>query len=314
MDVLTLGEAMASMRAARPLRLGGTLRLSVAGAEANVAIGLSRLGHTVRWVGLVGEDELGALVLRTLRAEGVDVSRARVVPDGPTGIIVFEPRIAGITRVSYHRSGSAGSRLAPEHVSAAMDEHARVLHVSGVTPALGPGPSAAVASAVERARNAGSTVCLDVNYRSRLWPAQAAARALRPMLTWVDVLVASPGELEIVAPEEARATQERVAALLQAGVREVVLKHGADGGEVCSGSASVRLPAPRVPVVDPVGAGDAFVAGYLSGLLDGEDAEQRLRRAVSTAAFAVASEGDWEGLPTRAELSLLDAEPGSTIR
>jgi 2-dehydro-3-deoxygluconokinase len=314
LDVLTFGEAMASLRAVRPLRLGGTLRLSVAGAEANVAIGLARLGHAARWVGLVGEDELGALVLRTLRAEGVDVSHARTEPAGPTGIIVFEPRIAGVTRVSYHRSGSAGSRLAPEDLSAALDEGARVLHVSGVTPALGPDPRAAVAAAVERARRAGATVCLDVNYRSRLWPASQASRALRPLLASVDLLVASPAELEVVAPARAGSTAARVASLLREGVREVVLKHGAGGGEVCSGAGSVRVPAPNVTVVDPVGAGDAFVAGYLSGLLDGEDAERRLRRAVSVAAFAVASEGDWEGLPTRDELPLLDVDPGSTIR
>lgn len=105
-EVVTFGETMAALRAHGALRLGGSLGLSVAGAESNVAIGLARLGHRVHWAGQVGADELGALVLRTLRAEGVDAGR-------PTGLLLAEPRLGTLTRVSYYRAASAGSAVSP---------------------------------------------------------------------------------------------------------------------------------------------------------------------------------------------------------
>src|SRR5690606_37594249 len=108
-DVVTFGEAMASLHGPGPLRMGGDLTLSVAGAEANVAIGLARLGHAVRWAGVLGDDELGRLILRTLRAEAVDVTACRLDPSRPTGLLLQERRIGDIIRVHYYRAGSAGS-------------------------------------------------------------------------------------------------------------------------------------------------------------------------------------------------------------
>jgi 2-dehydro-3-deoxygluconokinase len=313
-DVLTFGETMAALRAEGPLILGGTLNLSVAGAESNVAIGLARLGHRVRWAGLTGADEFGRLVTRTLRAEGVDISRAGTTDAGPTGVVVFEPRLADLTRVSYHRSGSAGARISAAHLAPALAEGARIVHVTGITSAIGEQPRRAVESAVRTAAAAGALVCLDVNYRARLWSRAQAALALRPLVRDVGVLVASDDELALAAPESAGTEQDRVEALLTAGVREVVIKRGASGADVFTADGSASLPAQPVSVRDTVGAGDAFVAGYLSALLDGEPAEGRLRRAVCTGAFAVASYGDWEGLPARHELPLLGAEPGSALR
>jgi 2-dehydro-3-deoxygluconokinase len=306
-DVVTLGETMAAIRTDGPIRLGGTARWSIAGSESNVAIGLARLGHAVRWIGRVGADEPGALVLRTLRAENVDVTHAATDPEAPTGLILFEPRLAGVVRVGYYRAGSAGSRLTEAEVLKALSPVPRVLHVTGITPALGPEPRAALAAAVAAARDAGVTVCFDVNYRSRLWPAAEAARALRPLATLADIVVASADELTLVAPDGP-------AGLLAAGVAEVVVTRGADGAEAVTAAGTLAVPAHEVTLVDPVGAGDAFVAGYLSALLDGRDVDGRLARAVTTGAFAAATEGDWEGLPTRDELPLLGEPPGTTLR
>lgn len=163
--------------------------------------------------------------------------------------------------------------------------------------------------AVRRARVAGSTICLDVNHRNRLWSVAEAAAALRPLLPSIDLVVASDDELAVLT-----GASDPVPALLSAGVTEVVVKHGAGGATSHSATGVVHRPARTVPVVDPVGAGDAFVAGLLSGWLDGADVPGRLDRAVTTGAFAVATRGDWECLPDRAELALLDHGPGGTVR
>ncbi|RSM63981.1 sugar kinase [Actinoplanes sp. ATCC 53533] len=291
---------MAALRGGGPLRLGGDLRLSVAGAESNVAIGLARLGHRTRWAGRVGDDELGELVLRTLRAEGVDVSMAVVAPNELTGMLLFDRAPGGATRVHYRRAGCAGSRLGPADVVPAVALGARILHVTGITPALGDDSAAAVRYAVDAVRATGATVCLDVNHRPKLWGRAQARAVLRPLAAAAQVLVASEDELPLVAdgPDEASRAQE----LLDLGVREVVVKRGARGASAYTGAGRCDEPAWPVAVVDTVGAGDAFTAGYLSALLDGLPVGQRLRRGATLGAAAVAAHGDWEGLPTRAEL------------
>ena len=332
-DVLTFGETMVALRGGGPLRLGGTMRLSVAGAESNVAIGLARLGHPVRWTGAVGDDEAGALVLRTLRAEGVDVTGVSRDPRAPTGLVLFEPRLPQVTRVHYYRAGSAGSRLGPDVVERAFASRTpRVLHLTGITPALGPSAREATRRAMELARAHRCLVSLDVNYRARLWDTEAARALLAALVPQVDVLVASADELSLClgaddAPPRRRASAEPArpgpdpadtlapaGELLARGVGQVVVKLGSDGAVCHTAHGAVHRPARPVRAVDPVGAGDAFVAGYLSGLLDGEDPAGRLERAVTTGAFAVATTGDWEGAPTRAELGLLGSAPGTVLR
>ncbi|HZC72680.1 MAG TPA: sugar kinase [Jatrophihabitans sp.] len=313
-EVVTFGEAMAALRGTGLLRLGGELSLSIAGAESNLAIGLARLSHDVAWIGRVGDDELGQLVLRTLRAEQVDVRAAHIDADRPTGLLLFEPRIADTVRVAYYRSGSAGGAIAAEDVLPHLRSGLRLLHVTGVTAALGPQAVDAVNAAVKHARALGAQVSLDINYRSQLWPADRAREVLRPLAAQVDLLFASDDELRLVAPDPGADTAASARQLLDSGVTTVVLKRGADGALAHTAAGELRVAARAVPVVDVVGAGDAFAAGYLSGHLDGRNVAGCLDRASVVAAFAVAQRGDWEGLPTRAELHLLDTPPGTTLR
>jgi 2-dehydro-3-deoxygluconokinase len=314
-DVVTFGETMAALRAHSTLRLGGDLGLSIAGAESNVAIGLARLGHRVRWAGRVGADELGALVLRSLRAEGIDTSHAVSDDTGrPTGLLLTEPRLGTLTRVSYYRAGSAGSAVSAAEVLPALASGARVLHLTGITPALSASAAEAALAAATTAHDAGITVCLDVNYRSRLWSTDRARTVLRPLLDRTDLLIASEDELPLMLERPDAGEPEGVKSLLAAGVTEVVIKRGARGATTYTADGTTDRPARQVDAVDLVGAGDAFVAGYLSGLLHGADIPDRLHRAVTTGAFAVGTRGDWEGLPTQDELGLIDQPDGTTIR
>lgn len=337
-DLLTLGEAMVSLRSAGPLSAGGSLGMHVAGAESNVAVGVARLGHRVAWAGVVGADPHGEFILRGLRGEGIDV-RHRVEESRGTGVMFLERRTADISRAFYYRAGSAGSTLNRHDVDRAFAAAPRALHLTGITPALSPDARRAVEYAAARGAAEGLTVSLDVNYRAKLWSRDEARAVLTPLARHATVLIASDDELDLVADGGARGRQgtgaaaadpvagaaaqsagaEREAAmaaeLLGRGVLDVVVKRGAAGAGVYT--AAGRLEAPAVPVtsIDTVGAGDAFTAGYLSALLEGLGTAERLRRGTMAGAFAVSSAGDCEGLPTAAELALLGAVPdGGTQR
>ncbi|WP_030552798.1 sugar kinase [Streptomyces exfoliatus] len=310
--LVTLGEAMAVAAATEPgpLATGTPLRLGWAGAEATVAIGVSRLGHTAAWTGRVGDDAAGAMILAGLRAEGVDVSAARTDPAAPTGLTLRERRTADRLRVSYYRAGLAGSRLAPEDLDEERITGARILHVTGITPALSATARAAVEHAVSLARAAGVTVSFDVNHRERLWSRAEAAEVLARLLPYTDIVFAGPEEAALFVPDVPEDEPGRMArALTRLGPAQAVLKLGGRGALVATADDALHVrPAVPVTAVDPVGAGDAFVSGYLAALLDGSPVEERLRLAALSGAFAVSVPGDWEGLPRRAELGLLTAQ------
>lgn len=317
-ELLTFGESMVSLRSAGPLSAGGSLGMHVAGAESNVAVGVARLGHSVAWAGVVGADPQGEFILRQLRSEGIAVQH-RVDDARSTGVMFLERRTADISRAYYYRTGSAGSTLSREDVDRAFTAGARVLHLTGITPALSADARRAVEYAAARAAAEGLVVSLDVNYRSKLWSRDEARAVLTPLTRHASVLIASDDELGLVAdgggaaPEDAELAM--AAQLLDRGVREVVVKRGAAGAGVHSAAGRCEAPAVRVTSIDTVGAGDAFTAGYLSALLDGGDIAARLRRGTLAGAFAVSTAGDCEGLPSSAELALLGTAPdGSTQR
>jgi 2-dehydro-3-deoxygluconokinase len=313
-DVLTFGESMVSFRSAGPLAVGGTVSTHLAGAESNTAIGLARLGHRCAWVGRVGADELGEYVLRQLRAEGVRVDDVTRDAERATGLMFLEQRTADLTRVQYHRAGSAGAALRVDDLRGPLAAGARVLHITGITPALSDSARAAARWAVESASAAGMLVSLDVNYRARLWSRDEARAVLFPLASHASIVIASTDELDLVGDPGA---DERgiVASLLRRGAAQVLVKLGSAGARVHTREGVHHADALAVTAVDTVGAGDAFTAGYLSGQLDGLDVADCLRRGVTLGAFAVSTRGDWEGLPRREELSLLERhETGSTIR
>lgn len=312
--LLTLGETMASFAApgVGPLRHQPHLHVHVGGAESNVAIAVTRLGGRATWVGRVGDDELGDLVLAQLRGEGVDVTRALVDAGAPTGLMIKSRRTSTVGRVTYYRRGSAGSRLTPADVPVDAVRAAGVLHVTGITPALSESARAAIFAAVEEARAAGVPVSFDVNHRAALWTADEAGPVLAELAARADVLFAGDDEAGLLgAVGEPEAV---VAALAALGPAQVVLKRGSRGALAVVDGALVHVPAHPVVAVDPVGAGDAFVGGYLAELLLGADVKARLQTAVAAGAFAVTVPGDWEGLPTRRDLRLLSTPEGTVVR
>lgn len=302
-EVVTLGETMGLIAADEigPLRRGHRMVFGIGGAESNVAIGLARLGHRAAWVGRVGDDEVGRLVLREMRGERVDVSHVVVDAAAPTGWMLKVRRTAASSEVSYARRGSAGSRLCPDDIPDGVVARARVLHITGITPALSESARAAIWHAVDIAIAAGVPVCLDVNHRPSLWSENTARTILRELVPRCDLIFASEPEAALVVGDEDPVEAARL--LTKLGPRHAVIKRAEHGYVAMVDGQVLRGPAVRVPVVDPVGAGDAFVASYLASWLDGASSAQALHNANLAGAFVVAVPGDWEGLPTCAELA-----------
>ncbi|NGN69329.1 sugar kinase [Streptomyces sp. A7024] len=299
-EAVTCGEAMLLMLAEPgvPLERAVAFRRSVAGAESNVAAGLARLGHHARWLGRLGADPAGEAVLRELRADGVDVAYVDRDAEAPTGLLLRDSHPARAIDVQYYRAGSAASRLAPEHIRAEALEGARLLHISGITPMLSPSAAEATAKLIELARAGGTTVSFDPNVRRKLAAPAAWAATVGPLLAEADLILAGEDELELLTGSDA---DEAAAELLRGRAHTVVLKRTdhsataltADGG-------SYQQPHFSVPLADPVGAGDAFAAGYLSAWLRGLPAQRALAEAACVAALVVQAATDTDGLPSAA--------------
>ncbi|BBL79794.1 2-dehydro-3-deoxygluconokinase [Rubrobacter xylanophilus] len=280
------------------LRHASSLELRIGGAESNVAIALSRLGLSAGWISLLGDDEPGQLVLDRVRAEGVDTSLVSRLPGRSTGLYLRE-YVAGAARAYYYRRGSAASAMSPGLFDPTRLEGASFMHLTGITPALSEDCLRFNLWAAKEANTRGVRLSFDVNYRSKLWPPEQARAFVEEILPLVDLL--------FVGDDEARALwgSDDVGLLRRLhdhGPAEVVLKRGDRGSMFFDGELILKHPGFDVDEVDPIGAGDAFAAGYLAGHLWGLPAEERLRLGNAMGALCVSTVGDYEGLPDRKEL------------
>jgi len=307
-DVVTFGETMALVRTDLPGRVeyGTRCTIGLGGADSNVAIGLSRLGHRVRWISALGKDDLGNMIYQKILEQGVDVA-ASFSTNRPTGLMLKSPSGSSERFVSFYRSGSAASALGPEHVTSDLLAGAKILHVTGITPALSDSCAELAHSAIRLAKQMGVLVSFDVNYRSALWHHILASSVYREMVGYADIVFGDLTELSMLSDEHQNQADllRNIAAL---GPKTVVLKQGALGATAFSEGEFVNQVAIEVEVADTVGAGDGFVAGYLSATLDGADIQERLFRAAFCGAQVCRDPGDWEGAPVRQELELARQE------
>ncbi len=307
-ELVSVGEPLVAFVASSsgPLIEATKYSTHVVGAEVNVAVGVSRMGHRTSMVGRVGDDPFGSAILRRLLAEGVRVDHLLRDPEAPTALLFRNLRRFPPPEVIYRRAGCAGARLAPDDVVAALEglPAGTIVHLSGVTPALSESCAAVARRVAELAPVMKLDLFVDVNYRRRLWPVEEARPALLDLASRASIVTASLHEAALLTGAEQ--AQDAVAALLDLGPRIVVVR---DGPLLAVGATK----ADRVPVVarssisveplDPVGAGDAFNAGLMAGLLRGQDLAGSLMLAHQCGAAVVSVIGDIEGMPTRADLN-----------
>jgi 2-dehydro-3-deoxygluconokinase len=296
--VVALGETMVLFLAEQAglLREAHRFTRHIAGAESNVAVGLCRLGCEAGFISRVGDDEFGRAIVFRLRGEGVDVSQVKYDAGAPTGVIFRERREFGPVDVVYYRRGSAASRLTPDDLDAEYIRGARYLLLSGITPALSASARETVFAAADIARQAGVAVVVDPNMRMKLWSPDEARPVLRDLISRADIVLPGMEEAEMLAqdPDPLSAARD----LLGLGPRLVVVKLGARGALAVTSSSAVEVAGLSLPrVIDPVGAGDAFAAGFLAGQLRGLSLEESVALANRCGARAMTVPADQEGLP-----------------
>ena len=298
-----------------PLHRADELHCSIGGAESNVAMGLAAMGLDAHWVGRVGHDGFGTRIIEDLRDHGVGVSGVEVDPGLPTGLYVKVPAQetdpdAG-SSVLYYRQGSAASAMAPATLAnpavAELIAKAGLIHLSGITAALSADCRALLEILLKAPRN-GRLITFDVNWRAALWAGPNTAgqdkSVLRQLANLADIVLVGKDE----AGHAFGTTDESELRALMPDPAVVVIKN-----EAISAIALHRdgrrdeVPALSVEVVEPVGAGDSFAAGYLSGVLFGLNQKASLRRGHAAAACTLTVHGDRGPLPPADELaSILD--------
>lgn len=300
-DVVCVGESMAMLVPENPgaLSAGTVFRLTVAGAESNVAAYLSMLGTDVSWISKVGDDPFGRFLLDEIRSFGVDVGHASRDPERATGV-AFKDRSEAQTKVWYYRSGSAASTMGRETARLVGALKARVIHISGITPALSPSCRDFLAEVIST-RGAGTAVSFDVNWRPALWKDDGGPAAMLDVARAADIVFVGLDEADalwgLTDPLEVRR--------LLSDPEFLVVKQGAEGSTVFHRDEWVFIPALVVDVIEPVGAGDAFAAGFLSGYLRGMTIREAGRLGTIVASCSLSVVTDIGALPGREYISEL---------
>jgi 2-dehydro-3-deoxygluconokinase len=302
--VVCVGETMAALAPAPsgPLADADHLSLSVAGAESNVAMYLADHGIPSTWLSALGDDPLGARVRAVVAAAGVDIAHVSTDPDRPTGLMLKDPSPAG-TRVHYYRKGSAASALGPGLLNHEALRTAALVHFTGITPALSASCRELVTQALAvPATERPHAISFDVNHRARLWPEANAPQILHDLAGRADIVFVGLDEAQDLWGTHLTPTAVRE---LLPAPRILVVKDGPREATAFTPAGWATVPAPRTSVTEPVGAGDAFAAGFLTGLLRGEPLSRCLRLGHITASSALSVTGDHGPLPPHSTIELL---------
>lgn len=267
--------------------------IHIAGAESNVCCALARMGHHAVWLSRLTANTLGKRITQTLAGYGVDCSHVVWTDQDRVGTYYLEtgasPRP---TQVLYDRQHSAASRMDEHTFDLSLLRDASIVHLTGITPALSDGCYRLVQRVIEAARAHNVPVSFDVNFRAKLWSAQACREALTPLLSQVQTLLISKRDAEgvfgVVGDPVSTLHQLRE----RFGVGNIAVTVGEDGAVGLSGEAVTVVPGYKVQMVDRIGAGDSFAAGVICGLLEGGDFALGMRYGVAMSALQLTLTGD----------------------
>jgi len=297
LQVITFGETMALFM---PTHTDGIERAEIlsqgfGGAESNVAIGLARLGVSTGWFSRLGQDPFAQRILKTIRGEGVDVTRVSFDKHAPTGMM-FREKVMGKVAVHFRRKHSAASHMTVADLDYDYIKQAQILHITGITPALSDSCRETIFAAVKMAKDAGVKVCFDPNLRLKLWTLEEARPIIFELAKQADYFLPGYDELKLLYSTDEETHIFNELAKLNA---TCIVKGVGENNVVFEKGQKTFVPFYKAErVVDTVGAGDAFCAGFIAGVVKGLSYEQAVKIAAINGSLAVQSVGDWEALST----------------
>ncbi|MFJ2619802.1 sugar kinase [Glutamicibacter sp. NPDC087344] len=298
-EVICLGETMAMVTPTNGSSLlhSEKMSLSVGGAESNVALGLAAMGVNTSWASRVGADDFGARIITELRKSGVNTDLVEIDPKRPTGLYVKAPaQDHNPAQVLYYRAGSAASAMSPEFLRteslAHALQHAKLIHLSGITAALSVSCAQMMLELLKTPQP--GTVCFDVNWRAALWQDRDPS-LVQQLANSADVVMVGLDEAELAF---GTSNEQQIRDLLP-NPSVLVIKNESTSAIALTREGRFEVPALHVDVVEPVGAGDSFAAGFLSGLLRGLSIPQALRRGHLAAACTLTVRADRGDLPPK---------------
>ncbi len=305
LDAVTFGEPMAMFYAneAGPLHEVFSFSKALAGAESNVATGLSRLNHPTGYVTKLGEDNFGTFIAQAMKNENINTDNITFTKEYSTGMLIKSKVVTGDPKVEYFRKNSAASTLSLEDFDEAYFNSAGHLHVTSISAALSKSCHEFSIHAMEFMKSKGKTISLDPNLRPSLWPdTETMVSTINDLATRCDWFLPGLGEGKILT---GLSTPEEIADYyLERGVSLVVIKLGPEGAYYKSSAGEGYVDGFKVEqVVDTVGAVDGFAVGVISAMLEKLPIAEAVKRGNAIGALAVMSPGDMDGLPTREELA-----------
>jgi 2-dehydro-3-deoxygluconokinase len=323
-EIITFGEAMIRLAPAnfRRLEQATSLDVQIGGAELNTAVGLARLGRSSAWVSRLTDNPLGRLIANHAREAGVCTDHLVWTKEDRVGLYFLEfgaaPRASSVL---YDRKGAAIAAITPGMVDwEKVFTGARWFHVTGITPALSGTAAATTREALGAARKAGVSTSIDLNYRIKLWSPAEAGRCMTELMAFVDYLITTEEDIARVFgitgkdyEEAATRTAERfpVKAVAITLRDNPLVWRNSWTAMVWQNGKVLRTRTYEVEIVDRLGAGDSFAAGFIDGLLDG-DIQTGLDRGVAMSAIKHSIPGDFAWI-TRDEVESLLTGSGLRI-
>jgi 2-dehydro-3-deoxygluconokinase len=295
-DLYTLGEVMALFLAidTDDVATAEKFELSVAGAEANVAVAVTRLGLSASLISRVGTDQLGKNILSSLKSEGVHVDGVKTV-ESYTPALVRNRGQENPIDVTYLRKSSAGSTISVEDIEEQEIASSRWLHVTGISVAISESSASAVSKAMELARKNEIPISFDINLRRKLWSESDASKALRSLIHDVELVVGGVDEYAVVWGSTDPEENLRLASA--AGAKTAIMTAGDQKMRIIHDGERFDVTPEVVETVDPVGSGDAFVGGTIAGILGGLQIREAILQGSKCGALVASQLGDWTGLP-----------------
>ncbi|WP_339147417.1 MULTISPECIES: sugar kinase [unclassified Sutcliffiella] len=305
MDIITWGETMVCFTPLHGDRLEQApyLAKTIGGAETNTAIGLARLGKKAGWISGLGDDPFGHFIQKVVRGEGVDIEMVKFSNDLPTGVMFKDMASRESVHVHYYRKPSAAASIVLTEEHFTYLKKAKRVHLTGILPALNVCMQRECLRLIKWCAREGIPVSFDVNLRQKLWDVKEAKSFFEEIYAYLDILFLGDTEACLCSGEEN--LEEAVSyfrkRLKTSGV--LIVKKGEFGASAYQGERSLHSDSvPGTMVVDTVGAGDGFNAGFLYGVLEGYSLEDCLEMGNWCGAMIVSRLGDYQGAPTLEEM------------